>query len=166
MGNNEFRVDEEIVNLDGSNIKITNIEPSGYNYSLVKSCVFSSLVAELESLKQLLEEHKIPVRGSRSVVKKQLDSLQSAIEERDSDLETLRYQLSVAQNRIRELEKTKDDNVAFNNSFLNRMYFIGYLNCYYTRGQLLEKMRLSQDLNLEDFRDLLDELIKIKNKEV
>ena len=172
MSNNEFNITEQTIDFL-NNIKVTTIEPRGYNYSIIKTSVLSGLVSELERAKQLLDSNGLSLDDKTSIITKQIDSLKSEIDTKDSNLEVLQNEVDLLLNKVNtlqsendELRKIRDKSVVYDNTLLNRMYFLGYLNCYLTRGNLYYALSKDNKLTLEDFKEMIDELIELRDKNV
>lgn len=173
IANKEFNISENTIDiLDG--IKVTELQTSGYYYSLVKTCVLSSLVCDLERAKKVLEDNNIHLDSSNmSVINKKIESLESEIDIKESNLEVLQSKVDMLINKVNELKSENDElkklrgkNVISDDDLLNHMYFLGYLNCYLTRGNLFELTKKRCTLSLEDFRNIIDELIELRNKNI
>lgn len=176
--NSEFIISENTVDiLDG--IKVTEIQPKGYNYSLIKTSVLSNLVSDLDRAKKLLEDNNIRLNNSSmSVINKEINNLKSEINTKDSNLDVLQNEVDMLIYRVNklqsenaelrsendELKKLGDKNVIIDNALLNKMYYLGYLNYYLTRGSLLTLAESRFDLSLEEFRAVIDKLIELRDK--
>ena len=173
ISNKEFNISENTLDiLDG--IKVTELQTNGYYYSLVKTSVLSNLVGDLERAKKILEDNNIHLDSSNmSVINKKIESLESEIDIKESNLEVLQSKVDMLINKVNELQsennelkKLRDKNVISDDALLNHMYFLGYLNCYLTRGNLIELTKKRCTLSLEEFRDIIDEMIKLRNENI
>ena len=172
INSNEFKITEQTIDFL-NNIKVTTIEPKGRNYSIIKTSVIAGLVSDLERAKQLLDKNGLSLDGKFSVITKQIDSLKSEIETKDSNLEVLQNEIDLLISKVNklqseneELRKIKDKSVVYDNTLLNNMYSLGYLNCYLTNGNLYYAFSKNNELTLEEFRKVIDELIEIRDKNV
>lgn len=173
ISNKEFNISENTIDiLDG--IKVTELQTNGYYYSLIKTSVLSSIVSDLERAKKLLEDNNIHLSNSNmSAINKKIDSLKSELDVKESNLEVLQSKVDMLVNKVNELKsendelkKLQDKNVISDNTLLNHMYFLGYLNCYLTRGSLIELTKKRCTLSLEEFKDIIDELIKLRDEKI
>ena len=173
ISNKEFNISENNIDiLDG--IKVTEIQTNNYYYSLIKTSVLSSLVSDLERAKKLLENNNIDLDSSNmSVINKKIDSLKSELDTKESNLEVLQSKIDMLVNKVNELKSENDElknlqdkNVISDNTLLNHMYYLGYLNCYLTRGSLIELTKKRCTLSLEEFRNIIDDIIKLRNENI
>lgn len=147
MENDNFKVTQvELADLD---VKALKFEPKQRCYSLTKTSSIEEVKLTLAKAKVLLQIHGETVFDeARDVQKKVMLA--------DEELKSLKK-------RVFELEKENDFLREEAVSFKEYMYFLGYFQCYLTKGKSLEEKILPENCTLEELHSLIDELIAIRD---
>ena len=152
-------------------VMIKELKSNCENYKTTRK----KILDENENLVEKNKVQKIDIQRKDLIIKdlkEKVKSLNANIEKASkiqqdsftSSQSNTHYQKLKSEND--ELKKLQDKNVISDNTLLNHMYYLGYLNCYLTRGSLVELTKKRCTLSLEEFRNIIDEIIKLRNENI